>query len=225
MLLCFQPCCVWNNNRVWMRWLFVAKGLSPAVTVEQSVAAEMLISHKQRLLSRSNAARPWASLSTCCSENLFNNSFNHCTNSFPDAVDRYFEFQMLASSLGSFFLINEKKNLCQAAWNTSVLDIFKPNIQITSIKQTLYARPLEHKGQAVQKNKHIWVKMNCSTYKPFILLSFFTCYLHQRGCSSAAVSATLGQRGGSELPSPVPVPWWMRYFRCHDYVTLLSKIC
>lgn len=109
MLLCFQPCCVWNNNRVWMKWLFVAKGLSPAVTAEQSVAAEMLISHKQRLLSRSNAARPWASLSTCCGENLFNNLFNHCTNSFPDAVDRYFEFQMLASSLGSFFLINEKK--------------------------------------------------------------------------------------------------------------------
>lgn len=90
MLLCFQPCCVWNNNRVWMRWLFVAKGPSLAVTAQQSVAAETLISHKQRLLSRSDAARPWASLSTCCGEYLFNNSFNHCTNSFPDATDRYF---------------------------------------------------------------------------------------------------------------------------------------
>lgn len=93
-----------------------------------------------------------------------------------------------------------KKNSCQAAWNTSVSDIFKPNIQITSIKWTLHARPLEHKGQAAQKNKHIWVKMNCSTYKPFILLSFFTCYLHQRGCSSAAVSATLGQEEGASRP-------------------------
>lgn len=128
-----------------------------------------------------------------------------------------------------------KKKLCQAAWNTSVSDIFKLNRQITS----LHTRPL---GQAVQQQQNTntptigWrstaahiktVHFLCNV--PFILLSFYTCYLHQRGCSSVAVSVcrtvTLEQEGGSELPSPVSVLWWLRYFRCHDYVTLLFKIC
>lgn len=237
MLLCFQPCCAWNNNRVWMRWLFVAKGLSPAVTAQQSAAGEMLISHKQRLWSRADAAQPWAPLSTCSGAYLFNNSFNRCTNSFPDAADRYFSFQMLVTSLASFFLMNEKKNkrnLCPAClehfWVFS--DVLKPNIQITSVKWSLHTRPFGHKGQAVRKKQQKRRLYIFCVALAFIPRSFFDCCLRQRGCSSVAVFTFVvqlppGQRRGTDLLRLVWLPWcgWCVFGATANTLPCCSKTC